>query len=242
MREELAVENLRDVKELFDKFGVRYWLDWGTLLGAVRDGKIIEWDLDIDLGTTEDNWAKIACVLPELEERGFDVEFAKVKLYDSIFRRRVFFHRFGCQVEIWVYETRGEKATAAFAFPTNLISRYLMGLQQLLLSQKVEAPARLKLYIQALKYCLLLFPPKLKELLSEMARWVQMRSGTKIKQITIPKHYFEGLGTINFYGMAFNIPSDVESYMECHYGKDWKTPKEEWDLLMDGTCGDSAEK
>jgi phosphorylcholine metabolism protein LicD len=55
MNEELAVKNLKEVKEIFDRAGVKYWLDSGTLLGAMRDGKIIEWGHDIDLGAMEDS-------------------------------------------------------------------------------------------------------------------------------------------------------------------------------------------
>ncbi len=59
------------------------------------------------------------------------------------------------------------------------------------------------------------------------------RSKVKFFRVTIPKHYFENLNTINFYGMTFNIPSDVESYLEYHYGEDWRKPRKEWDFLKD---------
>eukprot|EP00118_Oscarella_pearsei_P011668 m.80075 g.80075 ORF g.80075 m.80075 type:complete len:201 (+) comp36162_c0_seq2:1086-1688(+) len=36
--------------ELFDKINITYWLDYGTLLAAVRDGDLIPWDHDADLG------------------------------------------------------------------------------------------------------------------------------------------------------------------------------------------------
>jgi len=44
------VETLKEIKHILDDVGVKYWLDFGTLLGAVRDGKFIPWDTDIDLG------------------------------------------------------------------------------------------------------------------------------------------------------------------------------------------------
>ena len=50
MKVEIGVNNLRIVKEILDESGIDYWLDNGTLLGAFRDGKIIEWDRDIDFG------------------------------------------------------------------------------------------------------------------------------------------------------------------------------------------------
>jgi len=39
--------------------GVEYWLDYGSLLGAYRDKKIVPWEFDVDLGTIESNCDKI---------------------------------------------------------------------------------------------------------------------------------------------------------------------------------------
>ncbi|NWV40695.1 FKRP protein, partial [Grantiella picta] len=38
--------------------GVRYWLEGGSLLGAVRSGDIIPWDYDVDLGFYREDIAK----------------------------------------------------------------------------------------------------------------------------------------------------------------------------------------
>lgn len=42
MNEKTAIKSLQQVKRVFDKYNVEYWLDVGTLLGAVRDRKNIE--------------------------------------------------------------------------------------------------------------------------------------------------------------------------------------------------------
>lgn len=40
---------LRDIDNLFNEKGVRYWIDGGTLLGAVRHKNVIPWDDDADI-------------------------------------------------------------------------------------------------------------------------------------------------------------------------------------------------
>lgn len=41
---------LLEAKKALDTIDLRFWLDFGTLLGVYRDGKLLSKDLDIDLG------------------------------------------------------------------------------------------------------------------------------------------------------------------------------------------------
>ena len=43
-------ETARHVFKTLRESGVRYWLEGGSLLGAVRNGDIIPWDYDVDIG------------------------------------------------------------------------------------------------------------------------------------------------------------------------------------------------
>ncbi len=45
-----GMETLKRLKKAFEETGKVYWLDYGTLLGAVRDKDFIPHDLDLDVG------------------------------------------------------------------------------------------------------------------------------------------------------------------------------------------------
>jgi len=49
MNKELAKELLFDIDDIFKKYNITFWLDCGTLLGAVRNLDFIDWDNDLDI-------------------------------------------------------------------------------------------------------------------------------------------------------------------------------------------------
>jgi phosphorylcholine metabolism protein LicD len=61
------------IRDLFAKHKIEWWMDYGTLLGAVREGRMIPHDKDGDIGVYQDDWEKILELMPELEKLGYNV-------------------------------------------------------------------------------------------------------------------------------------------------------------------------
>ncbi len=69
----IGAEVLRIVHEVCVKYGLSYWIDWGTLLGAVRHGGFVPWDDDLDISMPIDDFKKACKIFPD--------EFNKYKDY-----------------------------------------------------------------------------------------------------------------------------------------------------------------
>ena len=57
---------------MFGQCGLKFWLTEGSALGAIRDGRIIPTDTDIDIGVLDCKTLE-ECALPKLRARGFRV-------------------------------------------------------------------------------------------------------------------------------------------------------------------------
>ena len=101
---EKAVEALRRVKKILDKHNINYWLDEGTLLGAVREKKLIEWDHDIDLAIWYKEVSKITPLYKEMEKIGVEVYFFEGKKHIKLIEK-------GYEIDINLYHLKDGYAT-----------------------------------------------------------------------------------------------------------------------------------
>ena len=159
---------------------------------------------------------------------------------EEFFSRKYAFYRYGHPTEMDMFYRKGENfMLLAGSFDKNPgkgISRFITYgswlLWEGLVSGRLGSDSkRRRIAERFVKYCLFLVPAKLKKYLVKILKpmLIKRNYGAFSGMRVIPKRYFEKLDKIQFYDMTFNIPSDIENYLACLYGDNWKTPDRKWD-------------
>ena len=69
--QDLCIELLNFVDNICNKYNLEYWLDHGSILGAIRHGGFIPWDDDIDIGMMRNDYNKfIEIIFKEIKNNG----------------------------------------------------------------------------------------------------------------------------------------------------------------------------
>ena len=86
----LSYEMMKFFDNVCRKHNLEYWLDYGTLLGAVRHSGFIPWDDDLDVGMMREDYLKFVEVMPsEIENsdlENVDASF-KIDKHDKVTKR-----------------------------------------------------------------------------------------------------------------------------------------------------------
>lgn len=147
---EKAFENLCLFKEIADRNGFKFFLAYGTMLGAVREKDFIAHDEDIDLGADYQDVDQFLAMLFELRYNGFEVARWDDRGLISVIRNNEY-------IDIYFFKKYTDKLMINCGEP-------------------------------------------------------------------LPTKFFENQADLEFKGMTFSAPADIEGVMEFWYGKDWRTP------------------
>lgn len=224
--EERMLECFVRAKAILDKAGIRFWLDWGTLLGAVRDGKFIPWDHDIDLAMWSEFRKKRDACVAEFVKDGWKVYAhhpgtLKIRLNGQP----------PAGLDLYCYEESNEEAGrvgmgligSAICYWASVVASPWIFEADLAASSIPKGILKIVL----IKGSRMLFYP-LRKGLAAILRFLCTELVPKRISEPAPSRFFKEFKTIDFYGMDVNIPVDVESYLSFRYGEDWRTPKRYW--------------
>ena len=74
-------EQLLWITRILQTNNIGYWVDQGTLLGLIRDGKLIGHDKDIDFSILDEDLYKLEKVISEIEKEGYRLRNKQYKNY-----------------------------------------------------------------------------------------------------------------------------------------------------------------
>lgn len=226
-QEDALIDLLRQVKDVLGEHGIEFWLDCGTLLGAVREGRFLSWEHDIDLGAWREKvpeTMKIS-VSKTLRDRGFKVWIAEnhmnIKKGDDLW------------TDINFYRLSNDKAIKPTLIDKNLLGTFLsFGLPTLWAPyhvgfSQIKHPVK-RFIMKTLVNISRTMPSLLRKRLAQIASIVYEKVGSRDVSWVVPSRYFSDLSTMRFYGMEFKVPAETEGYLAYRYGEDWHTPRRDW--------------
>lgn len=231
--QEHEISLFREVVSIARKHQVYFWLDQGSLLGAVRDGAFLPWDHDIDLGMIlEPGQAKALA-------RDLVMLGATVERYPYVLRvmRR---HKDEKTIDLRIYTLQGDQAVTQLR-AVNLGSKTLahrVALKLVRMGQRQSSKARRFCLSQQRKSCglvywlwewLFLFS----DLAGQFSDKFRQSFRQRIVDFKVPAYYFQKLDSITVYGMNLPTPSNREAYLEMKYKKDWRVPNKDWKYWRD---------
>jgi phosphorylcholine metabolism protein LicD len=138
-------QTLKIVDQIFTEHNIPYWIDGGTLLGAVRHGGIIPWDYDADIEIFDTDRERVLALKEEFARYGLIVErwIWGVNIYTKNYTHEhpldIFMGHFDEEGQIFkIYDERGPQI-----FTKNFFYRSeIMNLQRVKLGPiEVSAPS-----------------------------------------------------------------------------------------------------
>jgi len=243
MDEGAAVEALKEVKNILDKSDIEYWLDMGTPLGAVRDGKIIPWDSDIDLGVWNREIDKFSVAIPKFIDKDFKVfcrsDSISIVKYKNDERYLISISLYNLNKndnaeKVWIVHPKeiNYDGIKIVKHKTLLRLRMILNYSLWLLSAPTfygDSPNFVSNDLQVFLVKLFhMFPNCLRKSISNILLKTFKLIGFQYFNLKIPSYYFKNFTEIDFYGMTLKTPHSREEYLEYRYGKNWKIPKQDY--------------
>jgi len=224
--EEQMIEILRSVKNTLEDKNITFWLDFGTLLGAIREGEFIKWDHDIDIGTWATNIEKVCSLSEEFEKNGFVTTLTsnhRMLVGKDINGKRV-------NLDILMYHVKGDKASLS----GKIIHKPAEYFAWILKPPKRKEIEKSKFFTKSFAKTSSLFSKGLRRFFYKILWIVPKKLGyLRHMEREAKKSFFENLKDIKFYDMKFKIPEKTEEYLCFRYGKKWKKPIDEETFYKD---------
>jgi phosphorylcholine metabolism protein LicD len=220
-KEQRWLASLIEIAAILEKNKIMFFLDIGTLLGAVREKQFIQWDNDIDLGVLHGKHQEdqINKFLYEAYTSGYNVNYS-----DTIIG---LLKPLGVNINVALYKEIGDHYQSQFS-KTECRSPFIRFLRN------VKKGTHKDSHGHNIKFLIKRFIIKNKYFLNIIRRdYLEKQVSEEIKIIVVPKQYFDELTEVILYGHKFPAPKNYRSYLEHRYGKNWQIPCRDYNYFTD---------
>jgi len=193
-----AIKLLKIIIDTLADYNIKYYLDFGTLIGAIREKGLILWDDDIDISLLDENdYEKIPHVLEDIRKKH---------------NLRTYLFTFDLDMS-WKQKRKRKKR------PKNDYKGVVSFTNSA--NYRIAKVRTNKFWIFGRgNTCIDIF---FKYKYKGASHWLAYGL-----ENSVPLEYFcEELIEIDFCGLKCSIPKEYDNYLTYKYG-DWKTPNENW--------------
>ena len=242
------IEILKEIVRICEKHELKYFLIYGTLLGAIRHNGFIPWDDDLDIGMPRGDYKKFLEIakaelsdsyfLQNMEtQKDYWLTFSKVRKNNTIFEEEAvvnmpdYIHK-GIFVDVfpldYVEKKEGTLVHIQFVLSKAIIET---------LYYKAGVYKKSSLRYPVIDFVLGMFSKKtLGKIQTKIATLQKRKKATCFADFNSPRAYEKAIYPIEYFmppqghefaGETFQVPNTYDTYLRMVYGDYMQLPKEE---------------
>lgn len=242
----IQIDILNSIDDFCTKNNINYWIDCGTLLGAIRHKGYIPWDDDIDIGMLREDYEKFAKSFNSSNERYkfhcYELDNNWFYTYGKVTDEQTLLYepdkKSGIEsaifVDVFVYDNAPEnEKELQKMFRKRDIYRKLSNLQ-IYKNFYVKKKTKYNFIRYPLHLLMQLFPKRyfIKKGIEVSKKYsdittIKVGNFTSSSKMTCDKKVFDSFIDVEFEGRKYKAPVGYDQWLRSFYGDYMKLPPEE---------------